>query len=86
VIVSEKNAMLRHLLASIVYHAAKALKDAPSGYPDLEIGCGVRTPKMILRHISGVLTYALSFYEHYDSTCLDVRTWEEEVVRFYDVL
>jgi hypothetical protein len=86
VIVSEKNALLRHFLASIAYHATKALKDAPNNYPDLEIGSGVRTPKVILRHISGVLTYAHSFYEHYDSTRLDVRTWEEEVVRFYDVL
>jgi len=86
VIVSEKNAMLRHFLASISYHAVKALKDVPSGYPDLEIGSGVRTPKIILHHISGVLTYAHSFYEHYDSTRLDVRPWEEEVVRFYDVL
>jgi hypothetical protein len=41
---------------------------------------------MILRHISGVLTYAHSFYEHYDSTRLDVRTWEEEVERFYIIL
>ena len=83
---SEKNALLRHFLASIVYHATKALKDAPNDYPDLEIGNGVRTPKMILRHISGVLTYAHSFYEHYDSTRLDIRTWEEEVARFCEVL
>jgi hypothetical protein len=86
VIVSERNALLRHFLASIAYHATKSLKDAPNNYPDLEIGYGVRTPKMILRHISGVLTYAHSFYEHYDSTQLDVKNWEEEVVRFYDVL
>jgi hypothetical protein len=84
--VSEKNALMRHFLASIAYHATKALKDAPNNYPDLEMGNGIRTPKMILRHISGVLTYAHSFYEHYDSTWLDVRTWEEEVERFYYVL
>ena len=78
-----KNDILRHFLASIAYHFTKAVKDAPDNYPELDIGGGVRTPKMIVRHISGVLTYAHSFYKHYDSTKLDVRPWKEEVKRFY---
>ena len=62
--VSEKSEMLRHFLASIAYHATKATRDAPDHYTELDIGKGVRTFRMILHHITGVLSYAHSFYEH----------------------
>jgi hypothetical protein len=83
---SSDSDLLRHFLASIAYHATKAIRDAPDNYPELDMGMGARTPRKILRHTSGVLTYAHSFYEHYDSTKLDHRTWAEEVNRFYEVL
>ena len=65
---SVKSEALRHFLASIAYRATKAINDAPDDYPGLEIGKGVRSPREILAHISGVLTYAHSFYEHYETT------------------
>ncbi len=78
--------MLRHFLASIAYHATKALKDAPENYPELDIGKDVRTPRRLLHHITGVLTYAHSFYEHYESTRLPLGSWSDEVTRFYETL
>jgi len=83
---SEKSEMLRHFLASIAYHATKALKNAPADYPELYIGKGVRTPRHILHHITGVLSYAHSFYEHYDTTHFEHKPWEEEVAHFYETL
>jgi hypothetical protein len=83
---SSKTPMLRHFLASIAYHATKAIKDAPSNYPELSIGKGVRTPREILSHISGVLTYAHSFYMHYDNTWLTLEPWDIEVDRLYSTL
>lgn len=83
---SEKSEMLRHFLASIAYHATKAIKNAPDDYPELYIGKGVRTPRHILHHMTGVLSYAHSFYEHYDTTYFEHKSWEEEVAHFYETL
>lgn len=82
----EKGQMLRHFLAAIAYRATKAIKDAPETYPNICIGKGVRTPRMILHHIAGVLTYAHSFFEHYDTTHLELKPWDLEVNEFYNVL
>jgi len=83
---SNKSEMLRHFLASIAYRATKAIKKAPETYPNLYIGKGVRTPLRILHHITGVLTYAHSFYEHYDTTHFDMKSWDAEVDEFYNIL
>ena len=83
---SAESEMVRHFLASIAYHATKAIRDAPEGYPELDIGKGVRTPRNILHHMTGVLTYAHSFYEDYETTYFDHEPWEEEVARFYGIL
>jgi hypothetical protein len=83
---NEKNEMLRQFLASIAYHTSKALKNAPDAYSDYKVGGGVRTPKSLVHHITGVLTYAHSFFEHYDTTYFDLKSWDDEIQGFYDVL
>ena len=82
----EVNRLLRHFLASIAYHASKAIRDAPPNYPKLGVGMGVRTPRHILHHVTGVLCYAHSFYERYETTRFDHRPWGAEVDQFYDTL
>jgi hypothetical protein len=77
---------LRHFLASIAYHASKAIKDAPGEYPELEAGMGVRSPRCILHHVTGVLSYADSFYVHYDTTRFPLKPWVGEVEHFYATL
>ena len=81
-----KSELLRHFLASIAYHATKALKDVPENYSELEIGKDVRTPRRLLHHITGVLTYAHSFYEHHETTRSPLGSWSEEVTLFYATL
>jgi hypothetical protein len=83
---SEKSEMIRHFLASIAYHATKAIKNAPDNYPELDIGNEVKNPLRILHHITGVLSYAHSFYEHYDTTYFDLKSWDEEKDAFYDTM
>jgi hypothetical protein len=83
---SDKSEILRHFLASIVYHATKAIRDAPVVYHEFNAGKDARTPRQILHHITGVLTYAHSFFEHYETTYFEHMYWEEEVTRFYEVL
>ena len=83
---NEKNEMLRQFLASIAYHASKALRVVPDAYPDYEAVSGVRTPKSLVHHITGVLTYAHSFFEHYDTTYFELKSWKEEVQGLYEIL
>jgi hypothetical protein len=83
---SEKRGMLRHFIASIAYHTTKAIRDAPAMYPEFDPGKGVRTPRQIIHHIAGVLTYAHSFFEDYETTYLEHQTWDAEISRFYEIL
>ena len=41
---------------------------------------------MILHHITGVLSYAHSFYEHYETTRFEQKPWRDEVKHFYKTL
>ncbi len=77
---------IRQFLASIAYHATKAIRDAPDNYPEFEVGMDVRTPLRLLHHITGVLIYADSFYSHYDTTRLPLKKWSEDVEQFYKSL
>jgi hypothetical protein len=78
--------IMRHFLASIAYHATKAIKEAPENYPELKIGHGIRSPKQILNHMTGVLSYAHSFFERYETTHFKYKPWKEEVAHFYRIL
>ena len=82
----DENSLLRHFLASIAYHAWKAIRDAPSNYPELDAGMGVRTPRRILHHVAGALCYAHSFYERYETTRFEHKPWGAEVEHFYETL
>ncbi len=83
---ADKSEMLRHFLASIAYHATKAIHDAPVVYREFDAGKLARTPRQILHHITGVLTYAHSFFEHYQTTYFDLQPWDNEVNHFYEIL
>jgi hypothetical protein len=83
---SQTSETLRHYLASIAYHASKAIGDVPVNYSEFDVGMGVRTPRRILHHITGVLSYADSFYVHYDTTRFPMKPWDEEVEHFYVTL
>ena len=83
---NKKREILRHFLASIAYHATKAIETSPEKYQNLYIGKGIRTPLEMIHHITGVLTYAHSFFEHYDTTYFKLKSWDAEVEEFYNIL
>ena len=83
---NDENRLLRHFLASIAYHASKAIRGAPSNYPELDVGMGVKTPRRLLHHVTGVLCYAHSFYKRYETTYFEHKPWGDEVKHFYETL
>lgn len=55
---SGKNLLLRHTLATIHYRFCKSVRDHHEGFPNLDIGMGVRTPHQILLHILELLRWS----------------------------
>lgn len=78
--------MLRHFLAALAYRGTNVLGDAPDAVADFRPDPSVRSPREILNHVNGVLTYAHSFMASYDSTKPPLQEWSVEVERFFDVL
>jgi hypothetical protein len=83
---SDKREMLRHFIASIAYRATKAIQDAPFVYPEFNPGQKSRTPRQILHHMTGVLSYAHSFFEEYDTTYFEHKSWDAEKAHFYETI
>jgi hypothetical protein len=81
--------MVRHFLAALAYRTQKALRDAPAHFADFNAGAGVRTPHQLVRHMNGVLYYALMVLK---TSNLDYRgnletlPWHDEISRFHETL
>jgi hypothetical protein len=78
--------LLRHFLAAIAYRTAKALRDAPPAYPVFQAGQQARTPRALVRHMSGVINYAISILTAPRDLLVDCSTYEAEVERFFALL
>jgi hypothetical protein len=72
--------LLHHFLAAIAYRTAKALRDAPPGFEAFDAGHDVRTPREIVRHVSGVINYAIGI------VLSDCATCPAEIARFFALL
>jgi len=81
-----KREMLRHELAAIAYRTSKALRDFPAGFGDIRVAAGVRTPSELLRHMSGVLGYARTFFTGGTYRPAPLATLEEELDRLHEML
>jgi hypothetical protein len=81
-------ALVSHVLASLAYRTQKALRDAPADYPAFSAGTAVRTPGEILRHMTSVLGYALTFKlgGTYPIKPDPLESFAAEQVRFHDML
>lgn len=76
-------AFLRHFLAAIAYRSAKALRDAPAGYEAFQPGHQARTPRQLVRHMSGVINYAIGLLSEPRLVLTDCATYAGEVARFF---
>lgn len=78
--------LLRHALAATAYRAARALKGAPAGYPDLDAGSGVRSPRAVVAHMANDLRYGLAELRGEEFKPPRLDTWEREQARFFEAL
>jgi hypothetical protein len=61
--VTDKRAILRHFLATLVYRTDKALSGAPDSFGGFRAGADVRTPAELVRHMTTVLGYARACFD-----------------------
>jgi len=84
---TDSRAFLRHILATIAYRGAKAIRDAGPSFADYRAAETSRTPAKILAHIGDVMDWGLAMSEgrreYHDSAPLP---WENECERFFTAL
>ncbi|MEO6462953.1 MAG: hypothetical protein ABIP29_07740 [Candidatus Eisenbacteria bacterium] len=80
-------AFLRHVVATLAYRCAKALRGAPAEFAQFEAGETTRTPVEILAHMGDLLDWVLALaregHVYRESAPLP---WDEEQVRFHRAL
>jgi hypothetical protein len=84
---TDTNALLRHLLATLAYRAAKVLRDAPPGFGDHAFGPTARHPVQIVAHMGDLMAWAVTIADG------DIKwnaggsdDWNRGVARFFDGL
>jgi hypothetical protein len=83
---NRNQALLRHFLAAIAYRAAKALRDAPQGFEAFDAGHDARTPRELVRHMSGVINYAIGILGEPRGVLADCATGPAEIERLFALL
>jgi hypothetical protein len=83
---NRNQALLRHFLAAIAYRTSKALRDAPTGFEAFHAGHESRTPRELVRHMSGVINYAIGVMAEPRGFLVDCPTYLAEVERFFALL
>ena len=79
--------LLRHLVATLAYRAAKVLRDAPAGFGALEFGSATRKPVLIVAHLADLMSWAVGLARGESSWRAEGGSdWETEVIRFFDRL
>jgi len=78
--------MLRHFLAAIAYRAQKAVRGAPPGFGDFRAGHDARTPAELVRHMTGVLGYARTFFVGGRYRAEPLPDLDAELARLHDMI
>src|ERR1051325_7650669 len=82
----DERRLLRHFLAALAYRTQKALREAPAGFGEFEIGNQVRTPKELVRHMTSVLGYARTYFVGGEYRPEALPSLKDEVERFHEML
>jgi len=64
--------LLRHLIATLAYRTAKAVRGAPAEFADYQAPGGVKTPACVLAHMGDLMEWALRMLQ-------GNREWREAV-------
>jgi hypothetical protein len=82
----ETRVLLRHYLAALAYRTQKALRGAPAGFAAFRAGPQTRTPQELIRHMGGLINYALWLVTTPRPVLRTLATFDEEVTRFHQLL
>ena len=77
--------LLRHLLATLAYRAAKVLRDVPPDFPDFRASASTRPPTLIVAHLGDLMAWGVSLCDG-ESVWRPSGgdDWNVEVRRFFD--
>jgi len=79
--------LLRHLVATLAYRAAKVLRDVPPGFAEFSAGPTTRVPVQILAHLADLMGWGLRAAQgEYLWRADGTRDWDTELRRFFDGL
>src|SRR5262249_9121564 len=74
--------LLRHLVATLAYRAAKVLRDVPAGFEEFSIEPRARVPVQILAHMGDLMGWAVRMAEgEYLWRAEGTRDWNTELRR-----
>lgn len=80
-------ALLRHLVATLAYRAAKVLRDAPPTFGDFSLTPTSRRPTEIVAHLGDLLDWALWMVKgEYVWKAAGSRGWTADIERFFAAL
>lgn len=84
---TDPRTLLRCMVATLAYRAAKTLRDAPAGFGDFRNGSSTRTPCQIVAHMGDLMGWGLRMVDGDPSWRAEGSAdWEHEVRRFFDGL
>ena len=84
---NDERTMLRHAVATLAYRAEKVLRDVPAGFPDHQLGPGVRTPLELVGHLGDLIEWATRTAQgEWIWKAESVGEWNADVERFYAAL
>jgi hypothetical protein len=79
--------LLRHLVATLAYRSAKALRDVPDSFATYTLGDGRRTPLQIVAHMADLMEWGLRFAQgEYKWQAAGSDDWTRECRRYFDGL
>ena len=79
--------IVRHIVATLAYRAAKVLRGVPPGFAQTSFGESTRKPVLIVAHMADLAMYAIRVTQGqllFKAEGSD--DWEREVARFFDNL
>src|SRR5262245_10522730 len=80
-------AVVRHLIATLAYRAAKVLRDVPPTFPGTSFGAATRKPVLVVAHLANLMAYSIRLvHGELLFTAEGGDDWTKEVRRFFDNL
>ena len=83
----DQRALLRHIVATLAYRAAKVLRDVPPGFAEFSNGPTMRVPVQILAHLADLVEWGVRMVQgEYIWRPQGSGNWDTELRRFFDGL